>query len=665
MRCLLCVVLTLWLTAPGLASDKPLPPDRILIIADASATAGHPLGMTGETVLGIARALLDALDPVFTDLQLTPEVAVRIFGGGTPGAATELCHDTRLVREWAPAPTVPLRGALDNVSARGSSPLARALTEAAADLGEPSKQDLVLVLLDGLDSCGGDVGNAISNLLRDGEGASVYFFSFGLATEDQGVIADLAPLHIVGSHRQVTSWAVNIIQRRPHFTPPPKASPATLIIEDIAALAELATPVASVAWTDPTTGEVNELDPAQSRHEILVTAGISSLVASTATGVALATATRIPVMPGRTHEVRLAPTAGATLEIEVEAPSWEAYHSARVHWLGAPDDQLQLVVAPIGATGADWFCSNDVAGPDGETSIPLPIRGGFFELQLRRRSLAGDVVMVSREVELPGRFAELDAPKSVFPGSVVSARWVADPSPGDWLTLVVADASPESTGQIVPALEAAQPAFDAPNDRCTVEIRYLDGATLQVLARERVEVSAPLAGLLADDEAPAGRPFEVRWWGPAGDNDIITLADPETDGLDYIAWAPTSQSSPAPLVAPATTREVELRYVTAHGDILARRSIELTPVAVELIVPKTVQAGRRIEVRWIGPNQPSDFIAVVKKGKGLKAAVDLAYVTVGSPTTLATPFSAGTIEVRYVAGASRKVLASAQVEVVD
>jgi Ca-activated chloride channel homolog len=84
---------------------------------------------------------------------------------------------------------------------------------------------------------------------------------------------------------------------------------------------------------------------------------------------------------------------------------------------------------------------------------------------------------------------------------------------------------------------------------------------------------------------------------------------------------------------------------------------DLSPATIT--VPPEVQAGADFSVTWTGPNNPGDYLCIVPRGAAEDAYENTAYTRQGSPLTMTALLDAGPVEVRYIAGRSRKVLGRA------
>ena len=73
--------------------------------------------------------------------------------------------------------------------------------------------------------------------------------------------------------------------------------------------------------------------------------------------------------------------------------------------------------------------------------------------------------------------------------------------------------------------------------------------------------------------------------------------------------------------------------------------------------------GASFKIQWNGPNNPRDFITIVKAGAPEKHYDAYAYTSAGNPAQLRAPEQAGDYEVRYLTGQTYATLASAKIAV--
>ena len=100
---------------------------------------------------------------------------------------------------------------------------------------------------------------------------------------------------------------------------------------------------------------------------------------------------------------------------------------------------------------------------------------------------------------------------------------------------------------------------------------------------------------------------------------------------------------------------------TGDEDVVERVLLESM---VSLEGPELVAALETFEVRWSGPDNPGDYISLVRSGALATAFDAYARTSGGSPATLTAPVTPGEdYELRYVSAASSTVLASAPIRV--
>ena len=76
-----------------------------------------------------------------------------------------------------------------------------------------------------------------------------------------------------------------------------------------------------------------------------------------------------------------------------------------------------------------------------------------------------------------------------------------------------------------------------------------------------------------------------------------------------------------------------------------------------------VAAGARFPVKWTGPDNPRDFITLVKAGTPDKRYERYAYTSKGSPLELTAPDEPGDYELRYLTAQSYASLGKAPIKV--
>jgi hypothetical protein len=197
------------------------------------------------------------------------------------------------------------------------------------------------------------------------------------------------------------------------------------------------------------------------------------------------------------------------------------------------------------------------------------------------------------------------------------------------------------------------------------EIRLLGAVTpYPTLARRALKVESVAASLEAPEQVDAGQAFPVKWTGPNNARDYVGIGDVDPKKRAYISYIYTSRGNPIALNAPDEPGEYELRYFLAVGnEVIARKRITVGRVSASVSAPAQVKAGATFDVSWQGPNNPRDFITLVKAGTPAKQYDHYAYTARGNPLRLRAPDQAGEYEVRYLTAQSYATLASAKVTI--
>lgn len=146
---------------PGVASAEP-PETRTAPVAGTSASASSTLiildasgSMNADAGSGASRldAAKEALSEVLGSLPAGQDVGLRVFGHRVDNSDRLAgCEDTELVAPVAPLDRERLLAQVDDLQARGLTPIGRSLLAAADDLPQSGRRS-VLLISDGVDEC--------------------------------------------------------------------------------------------------------------------------------------------------------------------------------------------------------------------------------------------------------------------------------------------------------------------------------------------------------------------------------------------------------------------------------------------------------------------------------------------------------------------------------
>ncbi len=143
-------------------------PASFLIVLDTSSSMGDSID--GEAKIEIAKGvILDLLD----NLPDGAHVGFRTFGS---------CGHSRLVAPIAPLAREALKAEVRALSPGGATPIALALEMARDDFESVPDPKLILLVSDGMETCGGDPVLAAKDLLKAGYDLRIHVVGFDVST---------------------------------------------------------------------------------------------------------------------------------------------------------------------------------------------------------------------------------------------------------------------------------------------------------------------------------------------------------------------------------------------------------------------------------------------------------------------------------------------------
>jgi hypothetical protein len=259
----------------------------------------------------------------------------------------------------------------------------------------------------------------------------------------------------------------------------------------------------------------------------------------------------------------------------------------------------------------------------------------------------------------------IEGPASGTMGGEITVTVSGNTNPRDFVSIVPKDSAEGKYGDYQYASKPGPLKLTVPTTPGEYEIRLLSGDTpYPTLARRPFRVESVAATLDAPTEVAAGAKFEVGWTGPNNPRDYVGIGEVDPKGRAYLAYAYTSAGNPTQLVAPDKSGEYELRYFLGNDDkVIASRRVTVGSVTASVTAPASVAAGANFSVTWKGPNNPRDFVTIVKSGTPDKGYATYAYTAKGTTRELRAPDQPGDYEVRYLTGQSYATLGSAKLAV--
>jgi hypothetical protein len=168
-------------------------------------------------------------------------------------------------------------------------------------------------------------------------------------------------------------------------------------------------------------------------------------------------------------------------------------------------------------------------------------------------------------------------------------------------------------------------------------------------------IAAP--ALKGPTTAGIGSVIIVTFTGSSNERDFITIVPKGTAEGKYDAYQYAAPSGKVELRMPATAGDYEIRLLAADSPYatLARQPLSATAVAASLDAPAQVAAGAIVEVKWTGPNNQRDYVAI---GNAKQPYVIYQYTSTGNPVKLRAPDAGGDYELRYFLGNGDQIIAT-------
>ncbi|WP_173915314.1 VWA domain-containing protein [Halobacillus sp. Marseille-Q1614] len=177
----------------GGGAEAPLPELNVQILLDASGSMAGQID--GEVKMDLAK---EAITEFAEDLPENAKVSLRVYGhAGTnqQDGKEESCSTTEEVYALGSYNENQFNEALDQFSPTGYTPIGLAIEEAAADLEGISGDDVqnvVYVVSDGEETCGGDPVEAAKALHSSDIGALVNIIGFDIADSERKALEAIA-----------------------------------------------------------------------------------------------------------------------------------------------------------------------------------------------------------------------------------------------------------------------------------------------------------------------------------------------------------------------------------------------------------------------------------------------------------------------------------------
>ena len=611
------------------------------LVLDASGSMWNKLGDGTYRIVAAKEVLADFVSSLPADESLN--VGLRVYGSTLPALVEGACEDSELF--------VPLEGIARNrlletvrdTNAVGATPIAYSLEQAAQDLPAEGRRLIVLVT-DGEESCGGDVRGTLETLRAQGIEFELNIIGFdldaraiesfeGLGTFENATSAGelAAALGRAVAVEETTLYPVTVTLTR---SGEPAADGARVDFVEVVSGERY-----SFGGGDPGTFTA---DLPAGAYEAEVADAFSSAPLSFG---------GLSVTPeaGNAFTFELAEETGVTLSVTPSDPLTGS--TVTVTFEGAPageGDWITLVPADVPDTVyLDW---SYVTGASGAVELRIPAEVTALEARYHLELPGGGTRVIGRSEPISPvqATATINVPAEVAAGTEFEVTWTGPDNDRDYLTLVPSDAEEGSYAQYRYTREGSTLRFTAPIEAGNYELRYQSDGTTGLIARAPLTVIGSEITLEVPAEVEAGKPFEIMWTGPGGNQDYLTVVPAAASDGTYNQYRYTRDGSSLSFTAPIEPGQYEVRYQSdREGGVFARQAFTVVGTDISLEVPDSVAAGSGFEVAWVGPDGPQDYITVVPAGAAAGSYTAYKYTREGTPLMLTAPIEPGDYEVRY------------------
>jgi len=332
-----------------------------------------------------------------------------------------------------------------------------------------------------------------------------------------------------------------------------------------------------------------------------------------------------------------------------------------VDWKG-PDSRGDYIA--LARDGSNDLKSIDYRYTQDSNPVKLKAPGDTGSYELRYVHASSKKVIGRTQLQVTPVQAKVEVPPSAKVASSFDVKWQGPGYPGDYIAIAMPDEPAVRYIFYAYTGKANSLKLRAPSDPGIYEVRYIMNRDTKLLAKTTITIEATTAQVQAPESAPVATLFEVVWSGPDNKSDYISIARPDQKAVSYVNYTYTSAGSPLKLRAPSDSGIYEIRYMQSQGSkILAKTSIDITPVTASVQALVSAVAGNQFEVSWQGPAYKSDYISIARPDQKPTSYLHYTYAANGNPLKLQAPAKAGVYEIRYIFGRGKRLLAKTSITI--
>lgn len=163
----------------GAQVKKPVRPTRILFVFDASRSM-NTRHQSGSRMDGAKNLFYRFIDSLSKDKSM--EFALRMYGHTVKYPPGD-CKDSKLIVPFSAGNSALIKQKVSLAKPTGITPIEHSLTEAANDFKDNKANNIVIIITDGIEECGGDPCKARQKLMAKGIVFKPFIIGIGLSPE--------------------------------------------------------------------------------------------------------------------------------------------------------------------------------------------------------------------------------------------------------------------------------------------------------------------------------------------------------------------------------------------------------------------------------------------------------------------------------------------------
>lgn len=527
------------------------PESHVQLILDASGSMYNKLEDGRYRIVAAKEVLRSFVDGLPDDGL---NVGLRIYGSERGPKDQGSCQDSKLFVPMAGFDRPALLDTIRDTRAKGSTPIAYSLGQAAADFPEGAGQCVIVLVTDGEEVCGGDLKASAAMLRERGCQIDLRIIGFDLTPEA------VASFEGVGTFENATDAAglgaaldravEDVVERTPLGEARLEAAaevPAGSGFPVEWAAEEGDRDYVTIVAKGAKDGSYGSYAYTRSGNPVTLHAPVK-----TGEYELRYQSDRVSGVSGR-RPIRVV-EAELALEAPTEIPAGQPFE---VSWVGPNGDRDYLtIVAKNAKDGA--FGSYRYTREGSPLTLRASIQDGDFEIRYQSDRVKG--VFGRRPVTVLPAEIVLDAPADVAAGSPFEVQWQGPNGERDYLTVVAAGAPDGTYTNYAYTRSGPVVKLHAPVKAGAVEVRYQSDREKGVFARLVINVTPLDVELQAPSTVGAGEKFQVTWRGPNGQQDYITIVPKGANAGAYTHYQYTRSGSPVTLTAPDEAGAYEVRY---------------------------------------------------------------------------------------------------------